>query len=47
MILKHLYKTLLFVQMKEGKGGGGNLFDDGAENNTENWTVYQMIRLET
>ena len=30
--------------MKEGKGSGGTLFDDGAENNTENWTVYQMIR---
>ena len=30
--------------MKEGKGSGGNLFDDGSENNTENWTVYQMIR---
>ena len=30
--------------MKEGKGSGGTLFDDGAENNAENWTVYQMIR---
>ena len=30
--------------MKEGKGSGGNLFDDGAETNSENWTVYQMIR---
>ena len=34
----------LYVQMKEGKGSGGNLFDDGAETNSENWTVYQMIR---
>ena len=47
MLLKHFYKTLLIVQMKEGKGSGGNLFDDGADNNTENWTVYQMIRYET
>ena len=34
----------VIVQMKEGKGSGGNLFDDGAETNSENWTVYQMIR---
>ena len=34
----------LYFQMKEGKGSGGNLFDDGAETNSENWTVYQMIR---
>ena len=33
-----------WFQMKEGKGSGGTLFDDGAENNAENWTVYQMIR---
>jgi len=35
---------IIIWKMKEGKGSGGNLFDDGAENNTENWTVYQMIR---
>ena len=36
--------SFLYIQMKEGKGSGGNLFDDGAETNSENWTVYQMIR---
>jgi len=35
---------IIIWKMKEGKGSGGNLFDDGADNNTENWTVYQMIR---
>jgi len=35
---------IIIWKMKEGKGSGGNLFDDGSENNTENWTVYQMIR---
>ena len=43
----HWYRNpspCLYVQMKEGKGSGGNLFDDGAETNSENWTVYQMIR---
>jgi len=35
---------IIIWKMKEGKGSGGTLFDDGAENNTENWTVYQMIR---
>lgn len=35
---------IIIWKLKEGKGSGGNLFDDGSENNTENWTVYQMIR---
>jgi len=35
---------IIIWKMKEGKGSGGNLFDDGAETNSENWTVYQMIR---
>lgn len=35
---------IIIWKMKEGKGSGGTLFDDGAENNAENWTVYQMIR---
>ena len=30
--------------MKEGQGEAGNLFDEGAEENQENWVVYKMLR---
>lgn len=36
--------VIIVWKMKEGQGEAGNLFDEGAEENQENWVVYKMLR---
>jgi len=36
--------VIIVWKMKEGQGEAGNLFDDGAEENKENWVCYKMLR---